>query len=426
MPQQSEESRAKELREKVVAELVAAGEIVSDEVGRVMRTVPRHAFAPEATLEDAYHSYNAVVTKRDSDGDALSSVSAPQIQAFMLEQAEVRPGMRVLEIGSGGLNAAYLAELVGPDGEVTTVDIDPEVTERAARLLKENGYPRVRVVTADAEEGVGQYAPYDRIMVTVGSWDIPPAWTAQLTATGRLVVPLRVRGLMRSVAFRRAGGHLVSTSARICGFVPMQGAGARESQVLLLAGTDEIALRFDDGLPSSPELLDDALRTPRTEVWTGVTVGRGVPVDTLQLYLASALSGFCTMSVDPELDTGLVAPRNKHFSLAAVSDDGRSFAYVTPRPTEDGAMFEYGVHALGPGAPAFAERVADHLRAWDRQQRGGPGPRIAVYPADTPDALIPELPGRRVIDKAHSRVVLSWPTAAQDDEHHPTEEDEGE
>ncbi|MFX4294304.1 methyltransferase, FxLD system [Streptomyces bohaiensis] len=425
MAQQTEEPRATELREKVVADLVAAGEIVSDEVGRVMRAVPRHAFASEATLEDANRPYDAVVTKRDADGNAVSSVSAPQVQAFMLEQAEVRPGMRVLEIGSGGLNAAYLAELVGPEGEVTTVDIDPEVTERAARLLKENGYPRVRVVTADAEQGVGQYAPYDRIMVTVGSWDIPAAWTAQLTAPGRLVVPLRIRGLMRSVAFRRTADHLVSTSVRICGFVPMQGAGARESHVLLPAGTDEIALRFDDGLPSSPELLDDALRTSRIEVWTGVTVERGVPVDTLQLYLASALSGFCTMSVDPELDTGLVAPRNKRFSLAAVSDDGRSLAYVTPRPTEDGALFEYGVHALGPGASAFAEQVAGHLRAWDRHQRGGPGPRITVYPAATPDTLIPELPGRRVIDKAHSRVVLSWPTA-KDAGHHPTEEDKGE
>ncbi|MEU5978955.1 hypothetical protein [Streptomyces sp. NPDC047315] len=58
------------------------------------------------------------------------------------------------------------------------------------------------MVTADAEGGVPEGAPYDRVLVTAGSWDVPPAWTAQLTETGRLIVPLRMRGLMRSVAFQ--------------------------------------------------------------------------------------------------------------------------------------------------------------------------------------------------------------------------------
>lgn len=426
MPELTEEDRAARLREQVVDELAADGAIVSDAVAHVLRTVPRHLFAPEASLEDAYSAYSAVITKRDGDGLAVSSVSAPQIQAFMLEQAEIRTGMRVLEIGSGGLNAAYLAELVGEAGEVTTVDIDPEVTNRASRLLKENGYPQVRVVTADAHNGVPAHAPYDRIVVTVGAWDIPPAWITQLTEHGRIVVPLRMRGLMRSVALQRISDHLVSTSARICGFVPMQGTGARESQALLLTGTDEITLRFDDGLLPDPSLLDNAVRMPRTETWTGVTVKRGVPVDSLQLYMATTLPGFCTMAVDPDLDTGVVAPRNKRFSLAAVSEDGRNFAYITPRPATDDTFFEYGVHALGPGAAAFADKIAGHLRTWGRDHRGGSGPRITVYPAGTPDGQIPELADGRVIDKKHSRVALSWPTAPAEDRdvpHHPTKEE---
>ncbi|MEU5978954.1 hypothetical protein [Streptomyces sp. NPDC047315] len=199
----------------------------------------------------------------------------------------------------------------------------------------------------------------------------------------------------------------MSTSARACGFVPMQGSGAHASQVLQLTGTDEITLRFDDGLSSDPRLLDNVIRTRRVERWTGVMVRRGVPLDTLQLYLATALPGFCTMSVAPALDTGLVAPYNKRFSLAAVSEDGRSFAYVTPRPADEGT-FEYGVHALGPEAVGFVEEVAGHLRDWNRNHREGPGPRITVYPAGTPDDEIPESSGGRVIDKAHSRVALSW------------------
>lgn len=129
-----------------------------------------------ADLEEVYHCYNGFVTKRDADGNSISSISAPQVQAHMLEQAEIVVGMRILEIGSGGYNAALLAELVGPAGHVTTVDINKDVTDRASRLLAEAGYSQVNVVLADAEDGVPEHAPYDRILVIVGAWDIPPAW----------------------------------------------------------------------------------------------------------------------------------------------------------------------------------------------------------------------------------------------------------
>lgn len=413
--------RAAHLRDQVVDELIAGGTIVSKRVETAMRTVSRHLFAPEAGLDEAYQTYNAVVTKRDEHGIAVSSVSAPQIQAMMLEQAEIAPGMRVLEIGSGGYNAALIAELVGEAGQVVTVDIDPDVTARAERLLVDTGYSQVRVVLTDAEEGVPAHAPYDRILVTVGAWDIPPAWTDQLTDVGRIVVPLRMRGLTRSVAFQRADDHLASTSALVCGFVPMQGAGAHREQLLLVRGTDEIGLRFDDGLPIDPGLLDNAVCAPRAEIWTGVRAGRQESIDTLQLYLATALPGFCLMAVDPDLDTGLVAPSNKWFSLATVERD--TFAYVTMRRMDDDVSVEFGVHAFGPEGPALAESVATQVRAWDREQRGGTGPRIDVYPAGTPEE---QLPAGRVIDKEHCRVTLSWPAAAtavagQDALHRPTE-----
>src|SRR5206468_11084556 len=140
------------------------------------------------SLDEAYAN-DVVRTKRDEHGMTISSVSAPWLQAMMLEQAELRPGMRCLEVGSGGYNAALMAELVGPTGEVTTVDIDPDVTDRARRCLTNAGHERVNVVLADAEMGVADHAPYDRVIVTVGFWDVPPALADQLTADGRLVVP---------------------------------------------------------------------------------------------------------------------------------------------------------------------------------------------------------------------------------------------
>lgn len=375
-----------------------------------MRKVPRHDFAPEAPLEKAYDTYAAVITKTDEHGVQLSSVSAPQIQALMLEQARVRPGMRVLEIGSGGLNAAYLAELVGEDGEVVTVDIDPTVTDRASRLLDEHGYDRVRVVTADAAEPIPDLGEVDVVLVTAGAWDIAPAWTSQLKPNGRLVVPLRMRGLTRSIAFTRVAGehgdYLESESARICGFVPMQGSTAHREELLLINGTPEIGLRFDDGLPTDPHRLDNAVKTPRHEMWTGVTIGLQELLGTLQMTMAISLPGFCTMAVDDDLDSGLVAPTNKRFALAAVEDD--TFAYLVTRRTDDNKHVEYGVHALGPHAEQLADRVADVLRDWQANHRGGPSPVIRVYPANTPNDRIQ---ADRFIDKAHSRISLSWPSA---------------
>ncbi|MGH3579507.1 MAG: hypothetical protein ACRDU0_18390, partial [Mycobacterium sp.] len=88
-----------------------------------------------------------------------------------------------------------IAELVGDTGQVTTVDIDQDVVNRAQRCLSAAGYEKVNVVLADADGGVPDYAPYDRVIATTSAWDIPPAWTDQLAESGRIVVPLRVRGL---------------------------------------------------------------------------------------------------------------------------------------------------------------------------------------------------------------------------------------
>ncbi|MEU8737034.1 methyltransferase, FxLD system [Streptomyces halstedii] len=405
-----EPDEATRLRNKVVDELRAGGDISSSEIEAVMRKVPRHAFIPDTPLDKAYDTYAAVITKTDEHGVQLSSVSAPQIQAMMLEQAQVKPGMRVLEIGSGGLNAAYLAELVGEHGEVVTVDIDPVVTERAHRLLNEHGYDRVRVLAADAAEPIPELGEVDVVMVTAGAWDLAPAWTAQLKQGGRLVVPLRMRGLTRSVAFTQVTGehgpYLESVSALICGFVPMQGSTAHREELLLVNGTPEIGLKFDDGLPADPHRLDNAVTFPRHELWTGVVIGLSELIDTLQMAMAISLPGFCTMAVDEDLDTGLVTPVNKRFALAAVEDD--TFAYLVTRRTDDNKHIEYGVHAVGPNAKQFADQVADVLRDWEASRRGGPSPVIRVYPANTSDD---QIPADRVIDKVHSRVSLSWPSA---------------
>jgi len=170
----ADSGRAAEIRNALTDKLRSDGMITSPVVKRAFRTVPRHLFVPAGTpLEVAYHADDSVAIKRDHGSVIISSISAPFIQARMIEQAGLGPGMSVLEIGSGGCNAALLAEVVGSGGRVVSVDIDPEVTDRARALLDATGYRgRVTVVQADAEHGVPDLEPVDVILVTVGAWDM--------------------------------------------------------------------------------------------------------------------------------------------------------------------------------------------------------------------------------------------------------------
>lgn len=400
--------RAAELRGELVDALVAQrgelGKVLSGEVLTALRAVPRHLFLPGVPLAETYAN-DSVVTKRDADGVSISSVSAPSVVATMLDQLRVEPGCRVLEIGSGGYNAALLRELVGADGEVTSIDIDPEVIDRARGCLAAAGYGDVWLVCADGEFGCEQHAPFDRIMVTVGTWDIPPAWGDQLAEGGRLVVPLRVRGLTRSVALERSDGRLVSRDYELCGFVPMQGAGQCRERLVLLHG-DEVGLRVDDGRVVDAELLRAALAQPRVAAWSGVTVGNREPFDDQDLWLAATLPDFCLLTAQHgAVERGLVCPSWRMGTPAVV--EAGSFAYRTLRPvTPDKARHEFGVYAHGPIAQKLAEQVADQIRIWDRDYRAGPGPWFEVYPAGTPSE---QLPDGLVDDKRHTRVMVCWP-----------------
>ncbi|MFI1583001.1 methyltransferase, FxLD system [Embleya sp. NPDC020630] len=378
---------------------------LSPEVVDAFGAVPRHLFLPDVAPERAY-AYDAVVTKRAENGSAMSSVSAPQIIAMMLMLLDLKPGHRVLEIGSGGYNALLMRELVGPDGEVTTIDIDADVTDRAKRGLTAAGVTDVNVLTGDGGLGAPEFAPFDRIVVTVGAPDIAAPWDDQLAEDGRIVLPLDLRGLTRAVAFEREAGHLSSRGYGVCGFVPMQGVGAHAKRLILLHDQD-VALRVDDDMAVDAEPLRKALLEPRVERWTGVTVGAMEPFDQLDLWLASVASGFCLLTADREaVDRGLVTPSWRLGTPALV--DGDSFAYrARARPVDpEETVYEFGVYGHGPAADTVAETLAEHIRTWDREHRSGPGARIEAYPVDTADA---DLPAGRVIDKRNTRVTISWP-----------------
>ncbi|WP_433496759.1 methyltransferase, FxLD system [Sphaerimonospora sp. CA-214678] len=394
------------LRAEMVAQLKREGWIRAGEVADAFAAVPREMFAPEAPLTAVYSAKDVVITKRDAAGRATSSISAPWLQAEMIEAARLRKGARVLEIGSGGYNAALLAEIVGPEGSVVTVDIDPWVTGRAGRFLAEAGYPHVKVVCGDAEYAADEHGPFDAVLVTVGVWDCP--WGRLLAPGGRMVVPLIFATITRSITFVHDGDHLMGLNPTVCGFIPIQGDGAHAEREAALAD-GAVKLTIDGGPELDVAALDAALNGARAEVWTGIAVGNGEPFDTLNLWLATVDDTFGMIWRDPDRDCDLAQPATRWYCPALITLD--SFAYLTVRPANrDGdsgeRRHEFGVYGHGRRGAELARRLRDHMRTWNRDRRHSPGPDFTLYPVE---AAVPVPAVGRVFPKRHTQLVMTWP-----------------
>ncbi|MEY9211564.1 methyltransferase, FxLD system [Thermobifida halotolerans] len=394
-------TRPEQLRDRMVDHIRTAGHLRSPRLEQVLRTVPRHRFVPEALTEDAYAN-KAITIKPGADRPA-SCISVPTVVAMMLDQLDPQPGEQILEIGAGtGYNAALLAELVGPEGQVTTVDIHPDVVEHARRALAETGYSRVRVAAADGALGYPQAAPYDKIIVTVGPWDLPQTWFDQLRDGGRLVVPLHWRGQSRSIAFTRHADRLRATNSRLCGFIPMAGNSDGERSAAI---TDHVALYWDTDQDISPTTLHNVFTHSESTVWSGVTVAANVPFDHIWLWLSATEPGTCRLAAEPAaINAGVCHAVFPHRTPAIV--EGDSLAYLTrPRPVDqDGKPhYELGATGHGPAGTDLAERLCASIRLWNRDRDAQPV--ITAYPTGA-ERTVPHHDGL-VIAKKHVRLVLT-------------------
>ncbi|MFJ3405378.1 methyltransferase, FxLD system [Promicromonospora sp. NPDC090134] len=381
------------------------------DVADAMMTVPRHVFVPEVSLSEAYGS-GAVVTYRDAQGVPTSSASAPGTVAGMLEQAQVQPGQRVLEVGAGtGYNAALLAYLVGPSGSVTTIEYDADVADAARIHLTAYGADQVRVVTGDGTLGAAEDGPFDRILVTAGAWDVAPAWVEQLAPGGRLVLPLRLRGLTRVVAFEHEGTGLRSVSVVEDGFIPMKGIGAMPEKNIPLGPGPDVTLRIDDAQPVARALLE-ALDSEPTLVWTDV-VAPWAWTPQQDFWLAT-LPGFSRVFVSADAVAAGRVPRAKDPWGAWGIYSAGSLAYMTAQQvggTEEMPMLQVGACGFGPEGADLVRRLTDRVRAW--HEGAGDGAEVQIearVPTSTP--LPSEDKALLVVDKVdHVFVVTAVRTA---------------
>lgn len=146
-----------------------------------MRLVLRHEFVPESYIAQAYNDHPVPI-------GFGQTISQPYIVALMTELADVKPGKKVLEIGTGSAyQAAVLAEITD---SVYTIEIIKELGSSAADKLKKTGYNKVQVKIADGYYGWKEFAPFDAIIVTAAAEHIPPPLIEQLKEGGKMIIPV--------------------------------------------------------------------------------------------------------------------------------------------------------------------------------------------------------------------------------------------
>jgi protein-L-isoaspartate(D-aspartate) O-methyltransferase len=168
-------------RLKMVEEQIAARGIKDSRVIAAMKKVPRHLFVEEALQSQAYNDHPLPIGEKQT-------ISQPYMVALMTEAMELKGKERVLEIGAGsGYQTAILAELVQ---EVYSVERIRSLAIRSRKLLYELGYFNVEIKIFDGTYGWAEKGPFDAIIVTAGSPDIPQPFYDQLSMGGRLVIPV--------------------------------------------------------------------------------------------------------------------------------------------------------------------------------------------------------------------------------------------
>lgn len=201
--------------ERMVEEQIAGRGVSDETVMSAMRNVPRHLFVPESLEENAY-------IDRPLPLGECQTISQPFMVARMTELLDVKPGLKILEIGTGsGYQAAILAYL---GARVWTLERVAELAERAEVNLNAAGFgsDKVKVIFSDGIQGYPEAAPYDRVIVTAAVSEVAHVWYEQMRDGGVLVAPVNVPGQnTQRLLTRRKLGSAHDIWDEYCRFVPL-------------------------------------------------------------------------------------------------------------------------------------------------------------------------------------------------------------
>lgn len=222
MPMKAERSappdREEGLRREMVARYIESRGVDDPRVLEVLRRVPRHRFVPEPLRSKAYGDHSLPIGYGQT-------ISRPYVVGLMTQRLALDPGHKVLEIGTGsGYQTAVLSFLARSVYSLERID---ELARGAATVLRSVGCNNVSVKAFDGTYGYPPAAPYDRILVTAGTDEVPEPLLAQLAVGGRLVVPIGPPHRQRLRVIRRRKDHFGQEDGEEVVFVPLLGRFGR-------------------------------------------------------------------------------------------------------------------------------------------------------------------------------------------------------
>ena len=206
-------------RNRLIKNLEMLGYIKSLKVKKAMLKVPRELFVPKEHYDQAYTD-----TPLPIPGD--QTISASHMHAITLSELKLKEGEKVLEVGAGsGILLAYIREIVGNKGRVVGIEINKETYEFGANNLKKAGYKDVVLIHGDGSLGYPKYAPYDKIIVSAASPDIPKPIIEQLKTNGILLIVIgSPYGEQNLIKIKKTkSGKLIKKELLPVIFVPLKG-----------------------------------------------------------------------------------------------------------------------------------------------------------------------------------------------------------
>ncbi len=197
-PSKNKEELKKERAEKV-RQLIRRGYLRSERIKDAMLKVSREDFIPQNYRDYAYLEVPLPLPGEEA------TISCPHSYPLFYEPLGLDKGHKFLEVGLGsGYGTAIAREIVGSDGLVVSIDIDPLTFEFAKRNLENAGYADIIIVRRDGGLGYPRYSPYDRICITAACIEIPPPLIKQLKIGGRLIAPVIEHGIQNLVLLEKS------------------------------------------------------------------------------------------------------------------------------------------------------------------------------------------------------------------------------
>ncbi len=211
-PLQLEQRQLQQRREEMVRAQIAERGVRDARVLDAMRNVARDEFVPEPLRSNAYEDHPLPIGEEQT-------ISQPYIVAVMLEHLALRATDRVLEVGTGsGYVTALLAVLCA---DVYSVERHWQLAASAEDVLRRLEYRNVKIRVGDGGQGWAEYAPFDAILVSAATFEMPPALFAQLREGGRLVAPIGPSSSQELQLIRKVEGQPVVKVFEGCRFVPL-------------------------------------------------------------------------------------------------------------------------------------------------------------------------------------------------------------